>query len=118
MKFLIDECLGSKFALWLQNKGYDVISVIDLMPGAKDEQVLEKAFIDNRILVTLDKDFGEMVFRIKLKHKGIILLRLDSLSFENKIIKFKYFLDYYKDKISNNYVVITENTIKIIDFKK
>ena len=45
-------------------------------PGLDDSDVLSLAVEDDRILITADKDFGEMVFRERRLHKGIILLRL------------------------------------------
>ena len=63
MRFLVDECAGPMVADWLRSQGHDVFSVYDFARGLDDEAVIEKAFIENWILVTNDKDFGEKVFR-------------------------------------------------------
>ena len=65
MRFLVDECTGPAVARWLRGENHDVISVFDEIRGADDREVLKKAFEQNLILITNDKDFGELVFREK-----------------------------------------------------
>jgi predicted nuclease of predicted toxin-antitoxin system len=59
MRFLVDECAGPALAHWLQAQGHDVYSVFDLARGAHDDEILQHAFAENRILITTDKDFGK-----------------------------------------------------------
>ena len=113
LKFLIDENLGFFLAKWLQEKGYDVKAVILTMGSATDEQVLNSAFIEDRILITSDKDFGEMVFTKKFQHCGIILLRLKLESKLHKISVLNNLLENYSDKLICNYVVATDTQVKI-----
>lgn len=63
MRFLVDECTSPGMAKWLREQGYDVFSIFDEVPGSPDDLVLDKAFKDSRILITNDRDFGEMIFR-------------------------------------------------------
>src|SRR5579864_7900450 len=84
MKFLTDENLGIKIPHYLKDLGFDVISVIDISPGITDPEVLHIANEQDRILITLDKDFGELVFKEGLIHSGVILLRIKDESIENK----------------------------------
>src|SRR5258708_5243139 len=84
MKFLIDENLGIQVPHYLRSLGFDVISISELSPGISDEEVLTLANTENRVLITLDKDFGELVFKERLVHSGVILLRLKDESVENK----------------------------------
>ncbi len=55
----------------VKKNGYDTISVYDQFPGIDDDTVLEKASTENQILITSDKNFGEMIFKNKRKHSGI-----------------------------------------------
>ena len=64
MRFLVDECTGPAVANWLRDQGYEVFSVYHEARGLEDNDVIEKAFIENWILITNDKDFGEKVFLI------------------------------------------------------
>jgi predicted nuclease of predicted toxin-antitoxin system len=61
MRFLVDECTGSTVARWLRDQGYEVFSVYDEARGISDDDVLQKAFIENWILITNDKDFGDKI---------------------------------------------------------
>ena len=61
MRFLVDECTGPAVAKWLRSLHYDVFSIYDKAQGLDDERIIEKANLDNYILVTNDKDFGELM---------------------------------------------------------
>lgn len=76
MKFLVDECTGPAVARWFRNMGYEAFSVFNESRGAGDDEILTKAYLENWILVTNDKDFGEMVYRENRPHCGIVFLRL------------------------------------------
>ena len=76
MRFLVDECTGPRVAEWLRKKGHEVFSIYDEARGMIDEKIITKAFNEKYILLTNDKNFGELVIRQKKKHKGVILLRL------------------------------------------
>ena len=84
MKFVADENLGIKVPKYLADLGFDIVSVKEILQGKPDEDILSFANKQNRILITLDKDFGELVFKEKLIHSGVILLRLKDESVENK----------------------------------
>ena len=59
----------------LRQDGHDVVYVAELSPSIADEEVLQQANARSAILVTADKDFGELVFRQGLVHSGVMLLR-------------------------------------------
>ena len=70
MRFLVDECTGPKVAEWLRGENHDVFSVFDEARGIDDDAIITKAFDENWILITNDKDFGEMIFRERRSHHG------------------------------------------------
>lgn len=115
MRFLVDECTGPKVAKWLRDIHHDVFSVYDEDRGLDDESILQKANLENDILITNDKDFGELIFRIKKQHKGVILLRLEDERSENKIAVLQRVLKLHSDKLANNFIVVTESTIRIAE---
>lgn len=84
MKFITDENLGIQIPQFLKSLGYDVISAIEVALSKPDIDILAIANEENRILLTTDKDFGELVFKEKLVHSGVILLRLKDESVANK----------------------------------
>jgi predicted nuclease of predicted toxin-antitoxin system len=60
----------------LRQDGHDVVYVAELSPSLPDDEVLQQANARGAVLMTADKDFGELVFRQGLVHSGVILLRL------------------------------------------
>lgn len=112
MRFLVDECTGPKVAEWLRGNGYEVFSIFDEVQGLGDEEVLQKAFNENWILITNDKDFGELVFRERRMHHGIIFLRLDDERAANKIEILRQLLNSYADKLPDQFVTVTETKVR------
>lgn len=58
MRFLVDECTGPAIAAWLRTQKHHVFSVYDEARGLDDEDVIQKAYAENWILITNDKGFG------------------------------------------------------------
>jgi predicted nuclease of predicted toxin-antitoxin system len=85
MRFLVDECTGPAVAQWLIVQGHEVFSVYDQARGISDEEVLARAFEERRVLITNDKGFGAKVYRERLPHHGVVLLRLDDERASRKI---------------------------------
>ena len=110
---MADESVEYRFIEELRKLNINISSVTDEFPGITDKEVLEQAFNKKRILVTNDKDFGELVFRLKYSHKGIILFRLTEETYLSKLLKFKIIVKKYKSKLSNSFTVITDNKIRI-----
>jgi predicted nuclease of predicted toxin-antitoxin system len=79
MKLLLDECVDARLASALSAEGYDVALVHELDPAADDASVLSLAIRTDRLLVTSDLDFGELLVRTRLRSHGVVLLRLEGL---------------------------------------
>lgn len=62
MRFIVDECTGPTVAKWLQSEGHETFSVFEKAQGIDDEKILIKAVAESWIVITNDKDFGEMIF--------------------------------------------------------
>lgn len=112
MRFLVDECTGSKVAQWLRDENYEVFSVFDEARGIMDDEILVKTFSENWILITNDKDFGEMVFRERREHHGVVFLRLDDERAANKIEVLRRLLESYAEKLPEEFVVVTETKVR------
>jgi predicted nuclease of predicted toxin-antitoxin system len=117
MRFLIDECVGPSIAGWLRQLGHDVLSIYEEARGSDDDAILETAFADNRILITDDKDFGEMVFREGKLHRGVILLRLGDECYSSKIKVLERLLEQYSDQLPGNFAVVTEAAVRIVHLR-
>ena len=80
MRFLADENISQFVIGRLLAAGFDVAAVAAKTPGASDSDVLALASREERILITEDRDFGELVVRQRLGLHGVVLLELDRLS--------------------------------------
>lgn len=74
MKFLVDRCAGRRLAEWLRGQGHDVVESRERGPDPGDRKILEWAAAEERVLITMDKDFGEFIFLDQAGHCGLIRL--------------------------------------------
>ena len=74
MRFLIDRCAGQLLADWLRKQGHDVVESRELGPDPGDRALLDWATKETRILVTIDTDFGELIYLENLSHTGLVRL--------------------------------------------
>ena len=113
MRFLVDESTGPAVAEWLTTNGHEVFSIYEYARGMHDDDIVRKAFDENWILITNDKDFGEQVYREQKPHHGIVLLRLEDERAESKIEVLKRLLNSHADRLLGQFVVVTEKSVRI-----
>jgi len=116
MRFLVDECTGTRVSSWLAQQGYEVHCIYGEARGASDDEILKKAYAENWILVTNDKDFGELIYRTRRVHHGIIFLRLTDERSTAKIESLRLLLDRYADRLPEAFVVVTESKVRFGKF--
>ena len=85
MKLLVDVGVGKIVEEWLQTQGHDVLAVRDLDPRLPDSEILARAVREQRLMITMDKDFGELVYRSGQPHAGVLLLRLEEARSRQKV---------------------------------
>ena len=112
MRFLVDECTGPAVATWLRTQNHEVFSVFEQSRGMNDEDIIQKAASENWILITNDKDFGDMVYRDGRLHRGVILLRLYDERSMSKIQIISSLIKNYVDRLPDSFVVATENQVR------
>ncbi|TAK28664.1 MAG: hypothetical protein EPO21_22505 [Chloroflexota bacterium] len=113
MKFLLDESTDYRIAAYLISTGHDVTAIAHEYPSAlADYQVLELAHAELRVLITEDRDFGELVFRRRLPHAGVILLRLQTVEINAKIDRLSHLLARYSDQLQQ-FLVLTERGVRV-----
>ena len=103
MKFLVDRCAGAKLAQWLRERGHDVVDAADRNPDPGDEELLAEAAKAERILVTLDKDFGTLVFAQGMKHCGLV--RLPDVPAADRIVLFERLLAAHEGDMAAGAVI-------------
>jgi predicted nuclease of predicted toxin-antitoxin system len=112
MRFLVDECTGPQVARWLREQNHEVFSVYEQARGMFDDDIIEKAYLENWILITNDKGFGEKVHREGRLHRGIVLLRLEDERAVVKIEIIRRLLERYADQLTDRFIVVTETKVR------
>lgn len=113
MRFLLNENIPGTVIHVLRDRGHDVLSAKETMAGNPDKLILERAQKENRLLVTQDKHFGELAFRVGLPSEcGVILFRLEGSNPEEDN---RRILDTIESRMdwSGNFSVVTEKHIRI-----
>lgn len=113
MRFLVDESTGTAVAEFLCAEGHEVLAVAQAMPQADDTEILDKACADHYVVVTNDKDFGELVYRSGHAHAGIVLLRLRDESASNRVAVLRSVLKQHANDLVGNFVVATDSQIRV-----
>jgi predicted nuclease of predicted toxin-antitoxin system len=114
IKFIADVNVEKAIVDYLLEEGYDVKWIPDYNREMLDEDLLELAKVEGRILITNDKDFGEIVFFQKSLSLGIILLRIKGQKVEVKLKLIKELFQNYRNKLLNNFVIITDKKLRFI----
>jgi predicted nuclease of predicted toxin-antitoxin system len=106
LKFLADEFCDTGLVASLRNDDHCVLYVLEKKSGIPDDEVLLVAYNQGRILLTEDKDFGELVYRLKKSSRGIILIRIDVKQRSMKWARLKKIIENYGDCLAGHFVVI------------
>lgn len=91
--------------------GFNSVSVIECMKGADDEEIIQRAIKEDRVIVTNDKYFGRQAEFYKLP--GIILLRLKDESIKNKVKMISFAVASHSQDILGNVMVVSEKKIRV-----
>ncbi len=113
MRLLADENVARPIVEGLRLAGLDVESIGETKAGASDYQVAEAALRDGRILLTEDRDFGEMIVRQKLGLRGVILLELARLSNAAAATRVREIVEMHMNKLDGNLLVIEPARIRL-----
>ena len=113
MRFLVDESIGNRFADILSRHEYNALFAGNVMRGAPDEKILAFAEKEKLIIITDDKDFGELVFRLKKSTKGVILFRTLTTDPEKLFEMVKGVLH----KAGGKFIVVKEGQVRVRDLK-
>ena len=113
LRFLVDVGVSKKVEEWLLKNGYDIKTVRDIDPKMSDNEVLIMAVSESRMVVTMDKDFGELVYNSGLAHSGVLLLRLEGSNANEKVKIIEKILAEHSDKLSNNFCTFQRGKVRI-----
>ncbi|MEX2375946.1 MAG: DUF5615 family PIN-like protein [Dehalococcoidia bacterium] len=113
MKLLCDEGVERQIVEALRASGHAVTYVAEMSPGVSDDDVLELATEEQALLVTSDKDFGELVFRQGRTHFGVVLLRLHGLDPSQKGAVTSAVVAEHGEKLVSAFSVVEHRQVRI-----
>jgi predicted nuclease of predicted toxin-antitoxin system len=113
MKFVADEGVDGSLVSLLREAGHDVTYFAETNQSTDDDVILGLANAENRVLITRDKDFGELVFRLKMIHSGIILVRAEELSSMARSRAVADFIQTNLDLLGGYFIVIQAGTTRL-----
>jgi predicted nuclease of predicted toxin-antitoxin system len=113
VKFLIDESADARLAAHLISLGHDATLVAQShRPGLPDEEVLAAAVEEDRILITDDRDFGELIFRYRQTHAGVIYFRLTTTLVTTRIERLDFVLREHAHQL-DEFIVVEDANVRV-----
>ncbi len=113
MNLLADEGVDFPVVQRLRNDGHEVLYVAEMDPGISDEKVLAAANEKNALLLTGDKDFGELVYRLGRISTGVVLVRLAGLSPAKKAELVSSTVLNHGGQLVHTFTVITPGMVRL-----
>jgi predicted nuclease of predicted toxin-antitoxin system len=113
MKFCADENVARAIVIWLRDNGHDVLYASEAKPGSADSDWLDEAQKAGRMILTSDKDFGELIFRDRLNSHGVILLRMEHLTVKARIARLQLVWSVIEANPVGKFIVVTEKRVRV-----
>lgn len=113
MILLADEGVDRQIVERLRQDGHQVVYVAEMSPGIVDEAVLEQSHTAGSVLITADKDFGELVFRQHQASAGVLLIRLSGLSPVQKAFTVSAAIREHANELPGAFAVLGPGNIRI-----
>lgn len=111
--FVADENFDFSVIKMLRAKGFSVLAIAESFPSIPDTQVLQIASDRTAVLLTEDKDFGELVHRLRMPHCGILLVRLIKMSSAEKSQRIGEIIDSVDQELINSFSVLTNEHLRV-----
>jgi predicted nuclease of predicted toxin-antitoxin system len=108
MKLLLDTCVWGGACKDLRASGHDVVWAGEWPDDPGDDEILHRALQENRVLVTLDKDFGELAIVHRTPHSGII--RLVNLGARHQARACMQVIDLHEENLMAGAIITVEPT--------
>lgn len=113
MTFLADEGVDRQIVERLRLDGHQVAYVAEMSPGIMDEVVLMESRISASVLITADKDFGELVFRRRQASTGVLLIRLWGLGPAMKAAVVSGAIQEHGQELPGAFAVLNPGNIRV-----
>ena len=117
LKFIADVNVEKAVVDFLRAEGYDVKWIADFDCTMRDENLLKLANKERRILITNDKDFGELTFLQRKLPIGVILIRVKGQKTSDKVKLMRKVLKDHAGRLLNHFVVVTRTKFRFISIE-
>jgi predicted nuclease of predicted toxin-antitoxin system len=111
--FLADEGVDGQIVERLRRDGHEVTYVAEMSPGIMDEVVLRQSRDSASVLITADKDFGELIFRRRQISAGVLLVRLSGLRPDQKALVVSAAIREHGSELPGAFAVLSPGNIRI-----
>lgn len=111
MRWLADECVATPLVAFLRAGGHDVLYIVESVSGLSDSDVIALALREKRLLLTEDKDFGDLVFRRERDVPGVVLMRTEFENPARKTLRLEAAIELYGDRLFGRYTVVEEGRV-------
>ncbi|MES2196724.1 MAG: DUF5615 family PIN-like protein [Pseudomonadota bacterium] len=112
MRWLADECVAAPLVVFLRTSGHDVLYIAESAAGSSDADVISLALRENRLLLTEDKDFGDLVFRRQRTVPGVVLMRTDFDNPMRKALRLQATITRYGEELFGRYTVVEDGRVR------
>ena len=112
-RFLADESCDFSVVRKLRAAGFDVKAVVEALPGARDEHVIDLARAEQRILLTEDRDFGRLVFASNRASSGVIFVRFSAEHRSALADRILDVIDQHGDKLQKSFTVVSPDDLRV-----
>ncbi|MDQ6758180.1 MAG: DUF5615 family PIN-like protein [Bacteroidota bacterium] len=113
MIFIADESTDTNIISSLRENNFSVLSIQETYAGMEDDTILKMCNETRHLLITEDKDFGDLVYHLQMPHHGIILVRCNEMSNIEKAKRVVTVIKVHQPDIQNCFVVITPSQVRI-----
>jgi len=108
-----DESVDGQVVRALRAEGYQIDYIAESSPGSSDDDVLARAATGGAMLLTADKDFGELVYAQRRIGNGVVLVRFPGLSPEQKAVRVLWVFRYHGAELPMSFSVIGKQRVRI-----
>jgi len=112
MKLLLDAHISRSLRDYLVAAGHDCVHAGELPPATSDPELLQLALREDRVIVTADKDFGNLIFLRRLPAVGVVLLRLTLATEQERLKRFQDAWPHVENLVPGYFLVVTDRRIR------
>lgn len=113
MRILADENVPRPIVAWLRGRGHDVLYAAESRAKSPDADLLAEAEAQGYVVLTEDKDFGDLVYRDRRNSHGVILLRMEDLPAAQRLARLRAAWAEIESHLPGNFLVVTRSRLRM-----